>query len=67
MISVFKTSVRSQVEVQHLKPHIDKIVSTWNFDLQDCDNILRIDCEEDIVMTIIHLLKMHDFHCEELE
>ena len=67
MISVFKTSVTSKLEVQHLKPHIDKIVSTWNFDLQDCDNILRIESEEDVVLNIIHVLKVHDFICEELE
>ena len=69
MIFVFKTSVKTKMQVQQLQPHIDIIVpiATWNFDLQDCDKILRIDSEDDIVLNIIHLLKTHDFFCEELE
>ena len=69
MIFVFKTSVESKLQVQQLQPHIDTIVpnAAWNFDLQDCDKILRIESEENIVLTIIHLLKMNNFICEELE
>ena len=45
MIFVFKTSVKTKMQVQQLQPHIDTIVpiAAWNFDLQDCDKILRID------------------------
>ena len=69
MIFVFKTSVETKLQVQQLQPHIDTLVpnAAWNFDLQDCDKILRIDSEENIVQTIIHLLKMNNFFCEELE
>ena len=69
MIFVFKTSVRSNAQVKKLTPHIDKIIpnAKWNFDLEDIDNILRIDSEKDIVLIIIDLLKIHNFHCEELE
>ncbi len=45
---------------------------TGSFDLEDCDKILRIDTEENIVLKITvlkitGLLNTHRFHCEELE
>ncbi|KQB41698.1 hypothetical protein [Flavobacterium aquidurense] len=36
----------------------------WNFDLEDCDNILRIDSENEINETA---LKNEVFDCIELE
>ncbi len=69
MIYVFKTSVKTKHEVKKLKPHIDSLLPTekWNFDLEDCDRILRIDSEENIVLKITGLLSIYKFHCEELE
>ena len=69
MIYVFKTSVKTKAQAKGLGPHIDKILrdAKWNFDLYDCDKILRIDSEENISVPIISLLKNHNFHCEELE
>jgi hypothetical protein len=69
MIYVFKTSVKTKVQAKKLKPHIDKLLSNanWNFDLDDCDKILRIDSEENIVSKITGLLNIHQFFCEELE
>jgi hypothetical protein len=69
MIYVFKTSVKTKIQAKKLEPHIDKILplAKWNFDLEDCDKILRIDCEENIVLRIIDLLNIHKFYCEELE
>jgi len=69
MIYVFKTSVNTKGQVKRLKPHLNAILPTakWNFDLEDCDRILRIDSEENIVWKIIELLTVHNFYCEELE
>lgn len=69
MIYVFKTSVKSKTQAKGLKPHIDKIlpIAKWNFDLDDCDKILRIDIEENIVLKITDLLHTHNHCCEELE
>lgn len=69
MIYVFKTSVTSKKQMKILKPHIDEILpnAKWNFDLEDCDKILRIDSEENIAPTILNLLKIHDIECSELE
>lgn len=68
MIFVFRTSVRTQAEVTMLRPHIDRMMpqAKWNFDLEDVDNILRIDSNTDIVLVTLHLLNRHHFACEEL-
>jgi hypothetical protein len=69
MIYVFKTSVKTKIQVKKLKPHIDIILqkAKWNFDLHDCDKILRINSEENITLPIINLLANHNFDCKELE
>jgi hypothetical protein len=45
MIYVFKTSVGTKELVHRLKPQLDKICmdGKWNFDLEDRDNVLRLD------------------------
>ena len=69
MIYVFKTSVKNKSQVRKLNPDINKILSNekWNFDLEDCDKILRVDSEENVVVRIIDLLSTHKFDCEEIE
>jgi len=69
MIFVFKTSVKTNMQVKQLRPHIDKMLptATWNFDLTDCDKILRVDSGENIIFKIIDLLNRHNHNCEELE
>ena len=69
MIFVFKTSVTTKMQMMQLKPHIDNIlpVVKWNFDLEDIDNILRIDSEENVVLKIIDVLHVHNYSCEELK
>lgn len=69
MIHIFKTSVRTKNQVRRLQPHINQIMPAdqWNFDLHDCDNILRIDSEDNMVQKITCLLNTHRFYCEELD
>jgi hypothetical protein len=69
MIFVFKTSVKTKMQAKKLKQHIDKILpnAKWNFDLEDCDKILRIESQKHIVLAIIDLLNFHNYSCEELE
>ncbi|MEJ7740212.1 MAG: hypothetical protein WKF97_22555 [Chitinophagaceae bacterium] len=68
MIYVFKTSVTNKRKARRLKPILDQLLplSKWNFDLDDCDNILRIDSVTDIVEKVIWKLKSFGFECEEL-
>jgi len=37
-----------------------------NFDLEDCDKILRVEAESISVQSILKLLKQHGFHAEVL-
>ena len=69
MILVFKTSVKTKRQVKNLKPHIDKLLpaAKWNFDLADIDNILRVESEENVTMTVTNLLHTHQHRCQELE
>jgi hypothetical protein len=57
------------MQAKKLSPHIDNLLpnAKWNFDLDDCDKILRIDCEENIISPVMDLLKQYHFTCEELE
>ena len=68
MIHIFKTSVQTRLQVKDLEPHINKILPNekWNFDLEDCDKILRIECEENLASKIMYLLNFHQFNCTEL-
>ncbi len=67
MIYVFKTSVFTRKDIELLKPHLDKLpYNEWNFDLEDCDKILRIDGKEKDSKTIIRLFQDNGFDCEEL-
>ena len=69
MIYIFKTSVKTKTRVEKLKPHINHILpkEKWNFDLKDCDKILRVDSEENVVLKITDLLNGHRFSCKELD
>ncbi|MDA6072562.1 hypothetical protein NJT12_23350 [Flavobacterium sp. AC] len=68
MIEVFKTNVQeveqSQMIVQKLLEHFPN--SAINFDLEDCDKILRIHSLSISNRKIIALLNAHGFYCEEL-
>jgi hypothetical protein len=68
MIFVFKTSVKTKMQLKKLKPHIEERLpnAKWNFDLQDIDKILRVDSEDDIVLIITDLLSSHHHSCVEL-
>ena len=67
MIFVFKTNV-SPDDLESLQPLLDKHLpnSKWNFDLDDCDNIFRIDSQLQISETVIKLIQDNGYECEEL-
>ncbi|WP_437394930.1 hypothetical protein [Flagellimonas lutimaris] len=68
-VHVFKTSVKRKGEVKKLQPSLNKLIDNngcWNFDLEDCDNILRVETQSLIAPKISSLLKNQGFHCEEL-
>ncbi len=66
MIYVFKTSVDSPTKFESASALLDQLLpeSQWNFDLEDCDNILRVDSE----LNVAELLQNNAiFDCIELE
>ena len=68
-VHVFKTSVKRESGVKKLSPTLNKLVDKngcWNFDLEDCDNILRVETQNLNALVISSLLENKGFHCEEL-
>ena len=68
MVLVFKTNVNSSSKVKKVAPKLNKLFpnSKWNFDLEDCDRILRFESDNDIRKEIIILMKILGFDCEAL-
>ena len=68
MIEVFRTNVESPDHAANLISHIHSIFADYkaNFDLEDCDKILRVKSNNDEIETyiIIDLLTSYGFHAE---
>ena len=66
MIYVFKTSVDTQAKFESASVLLNELLpnSMWNFDLEDCENVLRVD-RELIVETLLQDNPVFD--CIELE
>lgn len=68
-ILIFKTSVQNMSDVLKLQPFIKDLVheGKWNFDLEDCDKIFRVETNRDIYSSIVLLFNGMGYYCEELE
>jgi hypothetical protein len=68
MVEVFKTNVQevdhSETMIQKLLEHFPK--SKINFDLEDCDNILRVEGNI-LPEQVIAVLNTHGYDCLALE
>ncbi|WP_440120969.1 hypothetical protein [Tenacibaculum sp. Ill] len=71
MVEVFKTSVALIEDEKYLLRELQKKFPDYliNFDLEDCDNILRIEIanEKINVARIIKLVRSYNFDIEVLE
>lgn len=68
-VLVFKTSVTSRAEAARITPLLEHLLqsgSRWNFDLEDWENILRVEGNTCSPNEIIHLLNEAGYRCEEL-
>jgi hypothetical protein len=67
-VMIFKTSVASKHEVSRIHPLLIALaeIKQYNFDLEDCDNILRVVSNGVEPQTINHMLQIAGFTCEEL-
>jgi hypothetical protein len=72
MILVFKTTVKTKTDVERIDKALNSYLGTrkWNFDLEDCDKILRIESESAkpsvLRSNITALMKNSGFECAEL-
>jgi len=69
-VLVFRTSVTTSQKVGQVKPVLDSLMDTsekWNFDLEDCDHILRVEAVSLQPSVIIQKLNKAGFACVELE
>ena len=68
-ILVFTTNVEKPEHVSQVKPLLTAVpaITGWNFDLEDCDNILRIESSNISPRYIESLLQTAGYDCRELE
>ena len=69
-VLVFKTSVTTSQKVGRVTPFLDKLMDKgekWNFDLEDCDHILRVEAVSVQASAIIKNLQHAGFACTELK
>lgn len=69
MVWIFKTNVYSEAHISQIKPHIEalNLPLKWSLDTEDCDNVLRIECEQDIRSEVLEMFQIEGFYCAELE
>ena len=67
-ILIFRTNVNTPKAIRKLAPLLNRhlFISKWNFDLDDCDRILRVEASAHISEGIINILRSQGFDCEEL-
>lgn len=68
-IFVFKTTVINRRQIKGLKSTLNQMAQKseqWNFDLEDCDNILRVETQESSAEKFARALHIQGFQCEEL-
>jgi hypothetical protein len=68
-VLVFKTSVEDPLLIKALKPSLDNLAGEgkWNFDLSDCDKILRIASASVKPESTIELMSRLGIACAELD
>ena len=68
MVEVFKTDVFNDFDANKLVLLIHQTFNQYqaNFDLDDCDHILRIKSESELIdhLSVISLLKQNGFNAE---
>jgi hypothetical protein len=64
-VEVFKTNVNTRRSANKLVNQIHKTFRHYsaNFDLDDCDKILRIQCDEDVIRSGTLIIFLKDKGC----
>ena len=69
MVEVFKTNVRSIRQAKFIVEKLSEVFPEHkiNFDLTDCDRILRVQGDNILERKIITIVTSLNYHCEVLE
>ncbi|TMI95843.1 MAG: hypothetical protein E6H08_05710 [Bacteroidetes bacterium] len=69
MVEVFKTNVQKKTQSKMLLSILSETFPSFkiNFDLSDCDKVLRVEGDNMEVLRIMMLVKKYGFNCEVLD
>ncbi len=69
MVEVFKTNVQKKTQSKMLLCILSEAFPSFkiNFDLSDCDRVLRVEGDNMEVLRIMLLVKEYGFTCEILD
>jgi len=69
MVEVFKTNVQKKTQSKMLLSVLSEAFPLFkiNFDLSDCDKVLRVEGNNLEVLRIMILVKQNGFNCEILD
>lgn len=69
MVEIFKTNVQKKTQSKKLLSILSEAFPLFkiNFDLSDCDKVLRVEGENMEVARIMILVKEYGFNCEILD
>jgi len=69
MVEVFKTNVQKKAQSKMLHCILSEAFPSFkiNFDLSDCDKVLRVEGDNMDSSRIMILVKKHGFNCEVLD
>jgi hypothetical protein len=67
-IEVYKTDVKTKEEASHIVATLRFVISDciMNFDLEDCDRILRIETSRDVTEMVYDVFNKQGFFCQKL-
>ena len=69
MVEVFKTNVQKKAQSKMLLCILSEAFPSFkiNFDLSDCDKVLRVEGDNMEALRIMVLVKEYGFYCEVLD
>ena len=69
MVEVFKTNVRKKAQSKMLLCTLAEVFPSFkiNFDLSDCDKVLRVEGDNIEALRVMVLVNGHGFMCEVLD
>ena len=69
MVEVFKTNVQKKSQSKMLLCILSKAFPSFkiNFDLSDCDRVLRVEGDNLEALRIVMLINEYGFRCEALD